>query len=501
MGVADRELPGAGDMRRHVARGVVITSAFQVALYGLGALERIVVAIWLSASQYGLWGVLVAALVTLSWLKQFGIADKYIQQSEPDQQLAFQRAFTLELYLSLAFFVLAAAALPIYALAYSRWEILLPGLVLALIVPIQAFQAPNWIPYRRMQYARQRTLTAVDPVITATASIALTAAGLGYWGLILGALLGSSLGALVCVLTSAYPLRLRFDRRTLRSYSTFSLPLFGVGLCGFITIQGTLLVANRVVGLAGIGVIGLATTIAGVSNAVDAIVSQVIYPAVCATADRREVLAEIFVKSNRIALMWAVPAMVGVALFCGDLVRIVLGPRWHAAVSLLIVVALASGLSQVAFNWSVILRAVNQTRPILLLALAELIVLAVVWIPAIILLGLGGYAIGFGAIAVVQVILRGYFMRRLFAGFSVLTQTVRSFLPTVPAAAAIMAIRLLAPGAHSVLVVALEIAAYGAITLLATISLERPLVLELLGYAGRVRAAHPPLPATAPRPS
>lgn len=492
-------IPG-GDLRRHTARGVLITSVFQIGLYGLAAVERIVVAIWLTTSQYGLWGVLVAALVTLSWLKQFGIADKYVQQSEPDQKLAFQKAFTLELGLSSAFFVLAVIALPVYALAYGRWQLLVPGIVLATVVPITAFEAPSWIPYRRMEYGRQRFLTSVDPITTAVASIALTAAGLGYWGLIIGAVGGSVVGAIVCVATSAYPLRLRLDRKTVRAYTSFSLPLFGFGLCAFITIQGTLIAANGVVGLAGIGAIGLATTIAGMSTGVDSIVSQVIYPAVCATAERRALLAEVFVKSNRVALMWATPAMVGVALFSGDLVHFVLGARWHSAVPLFIAVALSCALAQVAFNWSVFLRAVNQTRPIFLAALAEVAVLLVIWIPAILLFGLPGYAIGFGALAVCQFVMRGYFMRRLFRGFSILSQLVRSIVPTIPPAAAVILMRLLAPGSDSLALALFELVVYVGIAVLSTVLLERSLVRELAGYMGRVRRRPAPdlVAATAP---
>ena len=47
-------------------------------------------------SDYGVWGVLSIALAGLFWFKQVGVGDKYVQQDEPDQELAFQKAFTLE---------------------------------------------------------------------------------------------------------------------------------------------------------------------------------------------------------------------------------------------------------------------------------------------------------------------------------------------------------------------------------------------------------------------
>src|SRR4051794_17531694 len=234
----DRVDPSVTSLRRHTARGTLINSAFQIGLYGLGACMRIAVAAWLTRSDYGMWGILMAALLALTWIKNWGIADKYIQQSEPDQEAAFQKAFTLELGLSIAFYVLAVIALPIYALVYGRWQMIVPGLVLALGMPITAFEAPAWIPYRRMQYARQRLLTSVDPVITAVCSIGLAAAGMGYWGLIFGGLAGSVSGAIVCTATSPYRLRLRFERGTVREYWSFSWPLVGFSLGAVVIVQG-----------------------------------------------------------------------------------------------------------------------------------------------------------------------------------------------------------------------------------------------------------------------
>jgi O-antigen/teichoic acid export membrane protein len=495
--------PSIGSLRRHTARGSLINSGFNVGLYALGTVQRIVVAIWLTREGYGFWAILVSALIALTWIKSFGIADKYIQQSEPDQEAAFQKAFTLEVCLSVAFWGLALIALPIYAVAYQQPQIIVPGIVLALSVPITAFEAPAWIPYRRLQYARQRFLNSVDPVSTAILSIALCAAGLGVWGLIIGSVAGSLVGAIVCMATSPYRFRFLLDWQTVKSYTKFSLPLFGYSLCGFVTLQGTLLVANHAVGLAGIGAIGLASNLTGMSDGVDAIVSQTIYPAVCAVAHRKSVLAEAFVKSNRIALMWAMPAMTGLALFAGDFIRFVLGSRWLPAVPLVAAIALTLGLAQIAFNFGVFLRAVNHTVPILVVALFRVVVLLVVAVPAMLLLGLMGYAVGFAAMTLSEVAVRSYYMHRLF-GFSPVRQFVRAISPSIPAAAAVLALRALSPGHPSLARAIIELALFCATATAATLLLERRLVLELVGYlrgakdgaSALLGIGQPPEPAT-----
>jgi polysaccharide transporter, PST family len=474
--------PHVKSLRRHTARGTLVNSGFQLGLTGLGTLQRLAVAAWLTRAEYGLWGILIGTLITLTTLKQVGVADKYIQQNEPDQEAAFQKAFTLELGLSVAFFLLAVLVLPLYALVYGHMQIIVPGMVLALAVPLTAFESPSWIPYRRMQYARQRLLTAIDPVTAVVVTIALVVGGAGYWGMILGALAGSLAGGLVCSATCPYRLRLRYDRGTLREYSSFSLPLFGSGLSALAVIQGSLIVASHTVGLAGIGVIGLATNIATFANRVDSIVSQTIYPAVCAVVHRAELLAEVFVKSNRIALLWAAPFAVGVALFAGDLIHFVLGDRWQPAVGVFAAIALTTGLGQVAFNWQLFMRAVNRTRPLLVASLANLVVFFAVSVPGMYEFGVAGYAAGFAASTAVQIALRGWYMRRLFHGFSVVRQMLRAMAPTVPGAAAILLVRELASGGRSSPRAIAELALYLAMVAAATCLLERALVTELFAY-------------------
>jgi O-antigen/teichoic acid export membrane protein len=477
--------PSVVSLRRHTARGTIVNSCFQIGFYSLGTLERLAVAAWLTPGQYGFWGILLSALMGLMWIKSAGIADKYVQQSEPDQELAFQKAFTIELCLSVAFFVLAALALPLYALAYGRPAMILPGIILALSVPLTAFEAPAWIPYRRLQYARQRFLSGVDPVVTSLGSVALVAAGLGYWGLVIGAVGGSMIGGLACVATSPYRIRLRLDRATIKEYVKFSWPLISFSLCGFAILQGSLLTANQAVGLAGIGAIGMAANVAGLADGVDGIVSQTIYPAVCAVAKRRDLLAEVFVKSNRIALMWAIPVTVGIALFAGDLVHFVLGDRWRPAIGLFAAVTLCCGFGQVAFNWAVFLRAVNHTRPIFTSRLVQLCVFLIVGVPAILELGLTGYAISFGAMTLSQVVMRSYYMRRLFGGFNAFRQLYRGIVPTVPPVALLLLTRALMGEHRSGLRVLAELVMYALAAIVSTIVLERSLVRELADYLRR----------------
>src|SRR5262249_54167585 len=155
---------------------------------------------------------------------------------------------------------------------------------------------------------------SVDPVVAFVATVGLAAAGAGYWGLVIGAVVGSFSGAAVALLMCPYRLGFRYERQALRDYFHFSWPLVVAGGEFILVGQIALVLATRTNGIAAAGAIGLGVSIIQLSQGVDNIVTQTAYPAICAVRERVDLLFEAFVKSNRLALMWGAPFGLGAAL-------------------------------------------------------------------------------------------------------------------------------------------------------------------------------------------
>jgi O-antigen/teichoic acid export membrane protein len=478
--------PGiTGSLREHTARGTIINAAFQVSLAVLTLLRRTLVAAFLTPSQLGIWGIVVVLLITLMFIKNAGIGDKFIQQNEPDQEAAFQKAFTIELLLTLVFVAFAAALLPVFGVIYGQGSIVLPGLVLLLAMIGDSFQAPTWIFNRQMNFVRQRTLDAVDPCVTFVVTIGLAIAGASYWSLVIGMVVGSWTGALVSVLFSPYRLAIRIDRATVREYFQFSWPLVVAQTGGLVIAQGSVLVGSRTIGLAGVGAIGLAASIVAFADGVDGIVTQTIYPAICAVRNRADLMLETFIKSNRIALMWGVPFGLGLTLFAGDFVHFVLGDKWHAAIFVMQIFGIIAAISQIGFNWAAFLRARNQTRPLAIVGAISAGAFLTITVPMLLLGGLHGYAIGMLAGSVISLCTRTYFLSKLFDGFQMIWHAARAIAPSLVPVALILAMRLLENGDRTLFTAISELIVYVGATIVATIILERALLREIVGYLRR----------------
>jgi O-antigen/teichoic acid export membrane protein len=474
---------GGLSLREFAARGVIVNSLFDLGLGGLNLIRGVVLAALLTRADFGLWGILLVSLGVVAQLKVIGISDKFIQQNDSDQELAFQRAFTLELLSSGVTMVLLAALVPVIALVYGHWTLLAPGLALCAMLAAYAFQSPQWIFYRRMDFFHQRVQTAVEPVVGLIVAVGLAVAGMGYWALVIGALAGAWTGALVAVRMSPYRLAWRLDRDALGVYWRFSGPILLATLCTVLLANGTVLATNLHLGLRAVGAVSLATTVISFTTSVDNIIATTVYPGICAVADRIDLLRESFAKTNRLAMLWAIPFGVGLTLFAPELIHYVLGDKWRAATSLIQITGLAAALNHIGFNWDDYYRARGDTRPLAVVAVASVIVTLGAGIPLLLSDGLTGLAWGIGAGAGAALIVRAGYIAALFEGFDLLWHAWRALLPVVPAAGVVLMIRALTHAGLALCII--ELLAYVGVALIASLISERALLLEALGYLRR----------------
>jgi O-antigen/teichoic acid export membrane protein len=477
------------NLRSRTARGTIVNGIFLVATNALGLVKGIVVAGILTTTEYGQWGLLLAGFATLLMLGSVGIDDKYIQQDHPDQRHAFEVAFTLQCALGVVFVVVIAVGMPLFALLYGAPAIVGPGIALALAIPALVLQMPLWVHYRRMDFVKQRTLQAIDPIVTLIATIVLTAGGLGVWGMVIGALLGTYCATVAIVRASPYKLRWRWDRAAMREYAEFSWPLFVGAISTVLLIQVPVTVSSRTLGVTAVAGIALATQISQFTNHVDDVVTRTLYPAICAVKDRADLLFESFWKSNRLALLWATPLGAAAALFAGDFVHFVIGEKWRFAVPLIAVYGINSALNQIGFNWTAFLRALGNTRPIAVGSTIGLVAVMAIAVPLLAVEGLTAFGIGLTVATLIGVGVRLWFLRGIFPGFAMVTHMARGIGPTIPAVGAVLALREVEWASRSVGLVAIEAVLFTGVAITATWVSERRLLRESIGYLRGVRVS------------
>ena len=175
-----------------------------------------------------------------------------------------------------------------------------------------ALQSPAWVFFRRMDYARQRLLQAVVPVVAFAVTVPLPrpawASGASSSARRRATSAASSPRSRRRPIASA----LRYDRGVARRYLRFSVPVFVALVAALVVAQGQILAFDVDRGLAWVGLrharrdaLALHRSRATPSS------PSTIYPAICAIRGRTRALEELFVRSNRATLLWVAARLRG----------------------------------------------------------------------------------------------------------------------------------------------------------------------------------------------
>jgi O-antigen/teichoic acid export membrane protein len=482
--VTDRLPFSREELAGRTVRGVAINVAFLLIVEAATLAQGLIVARLLGPSEIGLYGIVSITATTLIALKRVGIDEAYVQQDEADQELEFQRAFTLELGLAVLFALLIAVAAPILATVYDQGELIWLTLAVSYLPIAFALQAPLWVFFRRMDFIRQRSLQAIVPVVTFAVTVPLVLAGVGVWALVIGPLVANVVASALAVRVSPYRLRLRWDRAATKRYMAFSWPVFVVTICGLIIGQGQILVFNIDGGLEATGFVALAVVLTRYADRADQVISPAIYPAVCAVRESAATLERIFVASTRAAAVWSLAYGAAFVLFAPDLVSFVLGDDWRGAVPLLQGLAASWAIYQLGYSWIAFARGLGRPRAPALEGIVSLLVFASVAVPLLFGVGTGAYAIAMAGSSAAVLVVRAYFVRRLLPGVAIGRLALRAVWPVLLAAAVALALRLAFWGGERTEWQAVaEVVAFGAVYLGATFAGERGLVRDLRAAA------------------
>jgi O-antigen/teichoic acid export membrane protein len=478
-------------LREATARGGVVNAVFLSGAEALVLVQGLLATALLGPDAIGLYGIVTTTAMTIVALRRVGIDEAFVQERAADEEAEFQRAFTVELALAVAAALVIAACAPLLAAVYDDDRLLPLTLAVSYLPLAFALQAPQWVFFRRMDYMRLRVLQAIVPFGTVAVTVPLLLAGVGVWALVIGPACGNAMAVVAALVASPYRLRLRPDRQAARRYLRFSWPIFVSAAAAMLVAQGQIAVFGLDQGLAAAGWITLAATLTRYVDRADQILATTVYPAIVRVRDRPAVLEEAFVKSNRLALMWAFPFGAGLALFGADLIDFVLGDEWAPAVVLVGGLAVATAVQQLGYNWFAFYRARGESWPQAVESGAFAGAFAALAVPGALIGGAWWFVAGRLACTVVAVAVRRVYLRRLLPGVRLRSLAWRGAVPVLIASAPVLALRLaLWGGERRAAQAVAEVVLWLALLALATRRLERGLLAELAGYV-RPRDAAP----------
>ena len=207
--------------------------------------------------------------------------------------------------------------------------------------------------------------TLLGKILGALGGILVAWQGLGAWALIAQALIMELVSLLMLMRSDRRRLPLTFDRSWLTGVLIAGLPIAINTLCGQLLQRGASIVLGLTAGVQAVGQFNFALRIIELPRtAVYNGLASYALPAFARRAEQPARLASLFGSVSSVTVFLLTPCYIGLALTAQDLVLLVFGAKWLAAVPTLQVLAVMAALANTALHAQSLLVAVNRIQTV-----------------------------------------------------------------------------------------------------------------------------------------
>ena len=345
--------------RVSVARGAVLVVAMRWTDRLIGLVSTLILARLLLPEDFGIVAMASIVVGLIDTLLDLGVGSALVQNKHAGRE-EFDTAWTFRL-LQAAFAALLIWLAAPFAAEYFRDPRVIDVIkVMALAVLIGGFENIGIVAFQKnMEFGRDFQFFFFRRVAGFVVTIALAFWLKSYWAMVIGAVVGRTVGVAISYGMHDYRPRLSMARfRQLWSFSQWIL-VGNVGSYGLMQIDKFLV--GRRTDAATMGSYSLADDIAAMpSTELLSPLSRVLFPLFVDSAHDSEKLRVAFCKAIGVQTLLALPAGVGLCMVASDAVLLLLGERWQQAIPLVQTLALISVFSALTYSSSYLLLALGR---------------------------------------------------------------------------------------------------------------------------------------------
>jgi O-antigen/teichoic acid export membrane protein len=219
------------------------------------------------------------------------------------------------------------------------------------------------LQFRAMNYRALEIRSMVASVLGTLVTIIVALGGGGAWAIILGTVTSTAASAILLIAMGGWMPRLVFSWQRLRELGAFGLRY--VGGMTFLTLNQNAdnILVGRVLGRAALGTYNLAYSVILVPlSRVASPACQLMAPAFARLQNDKPALTANWLRGTRLLLMVFLPLMLTVAVTAPDIVHVVFGAKWDAAIPVIRILAPVCALLSIQGLADSVLQGVGAMR-------------------------------------------------------------------------------------------------------------------------------------------
>ncbi len=329
-------------LAKQVRHAVIWRSGSQIAGQIVSWASTFLVIRMLTPADYGLVAMTGVVLLLLSMLNGHGFANALVRHTEVSARQQRQ-VFGMLVLLNALLAMLQLAAAPWIADYYGEPRVADLLRVQALLYIATPFSSLGYaVLARRMDFRRQAQVNLLASLAGAIAAIVGAYRGLGVWTLVLapGVLFAvRAIGLTIAARSWMWPV---FDVRGAGHLVRYGGAVAGASILGFVQSQADVVIAGRWFDAHAVGIYTTALFLTQIfTNKVVPPLNDVAFSAYARMQHDPAAIATGFARSVRVVMLVAVPFFLGLAVAADPVVAIALGPQWHEAAALVVLLGIA----------------------------------------------------------------------------------------------------------------------------------------------------------------
>lgn len=278
-------------------------------------------------------GVVSAALVVIGFsgiVSHLGLGPAIVQRPLLERRHT-ETALTASLLLGILLGGVIWATAPTAAQFFRESRIEETLRALAWVFPLQGLGTVSESLLKRE--LRFRRLANVDVIAYAVGygavGIGLALAGFGVWALVIAHIAQSLLKTAMLMVSEPPPLGFRIERKAFRELMYFGGGFTIARIANYLAVQGDNLVVGRILGPAALGIYGRAYQLmAAPAHGFGLVVDAVLFPAMAKVQSDKSRLAAAYRRGVALIALLVLPASGALLIVAGEVIEVVLGPRW-----------------------------------------------------------------------------------------------------------------------------------------------------------------------------
>lgn len=386
------------------ARGAawIVAARFVMRLFGF--VNTVVLARLLAPQDFGLVAVAVTAMQLLQGFSDIGMSQAVVKFRDAGRA-DLDTLFTLNAVRGAAITAILVAAAPFAARFYGDPRMLWVFVGVAAQPLLVGLINPRFFEFERnLDFSKEFISNAVNKFVGVAVSIIIAVVFRTYWAIIFGLVSGSAVQ-----LVLSYAMRPNLPRLTLDSLQKilgFSGWLTGVSFMAALNNKLDAFILARVIGSTGTGHYYVGHQLSELpTNELAGPIVRAIYPGLSALQGDRERMREAFLRGAEALAALAMPAALGFAFVARDLLTLLLGDKWSAAIPVVQMLTPVLGVQTLFFATQFYAMAMNKTRLVFFRELVFFLIRFPVFLWATIAFGLKGAILAAAGTGVIHVFL------------------------------------------------------------------------------------------------